>query len=261
MYYGQTVNGSAAPAVGLSFVLRSTNGGSQWSSPISLDKGGSTKTPGMMAKGGPLAALEISMAETNISGSVMALVRPFASPWMWESWSHTGGKTWGPLARGPFPLYAAMSAMITTSSGVMLIGGRYPALSIQLSFDAGMSWKLFTVDYSGVWANGAMLEVAPDHVLFVYGGNEPAVGGLRAMNLRVSMDEQLLLNDDGPLPAAPPPPSSAPVPPSPPPPPPPPSQRTRDGQPTTMITSTYDAVRTRNRRSTDITHALPGARV
>ena len=131
MYYGQTVNGSAAPAVGLSFVLRSTNGGSQWSSPISLDKGGSTKTPGMMAKGGPLAALEISMAETNISGSVMALVRPFASPWMWESWSHTGGKTWGPLARGPFPLYAAMSAMIPTSSGVMLIGGRYPALSIQ----------------------------------------------------------------------------------------------------------------------------------
>jgi hypothetical protein len=141
VYYahmGEASGGAAAPAIGLSFVLRSTDGGSHWSKPISLDQGGQTKESGMMAKGGPLAALEISMAETNVSSTVMALVRPFASPWMWESWSFTGGKTWTPLTRGPFPLYAAMSAMITTASGVMLIGGRYPAMSVQASFDSGM---------------------------------------------------------------------------------------------------------------------------
>jgi hypothetical protein len=111
-------------------------------------------------------------------------------------------------------MYAAMNAMITTSSGVMLIGGRYPALSIQVSFDSGMSWKLFTVDYSGVWANGAMIEVAPDRVLFVYGGSVPTVGVLRVMNLRVSMEDQLLMNDEGILPPAPaPPPPSPPAPP------------------------------------------------
>ena len=212
-------SGAAAPAVGLSFVLRSTTRGNSWSSPISLDRGGQTKAHGMMAKGGPLAALEISMAETNISGAVMALVRPFASPWMWESWTYDSGKSWTALSRGPFPLYAAMAAMITTSSGVMLIGGRYPALSIQVSFTSGMSWKLFTVDYSGVWANGAMIEVAPDHVLFVYGGSDPKSGSLRAMNLRVSMEDQLLMNDEGILPPAPaPPPPSPPAPPTPTPP-------------------------------------------
>jgi hypothetical protein len=229
VYYahmGGSSEGAAAPAIGLSFVLRSTDSGSRWSDPISLDRGGQTKQPGMMAKGGPLAALEISMAESNVSGAVMALVRPFASPWMWESWSFTGGKTWGPLSRGPFPLYAAMSAMITTASGVMLIGGRYPALSVQVSFTSGMSWKLFTVDYSGVWANGAMIEVAPDRILFVYGGSDPAVGALRAMNLRVSMDEQLLMNDEGILPPAPAPPPLPPPPLPPPPTPTPPSPPT-----------------------------------
>ena len=96
-------------------------------------------------------------------------------------------------------MYAAMASMITTSSGVMLIGGRYPALSVQVSWDSGMSWRLFTVDYSGTWANGAMHEVAPDRILFVCGGSEATKGNLRAMNLRVSVDPPMLLNDQGPV--------------------------------------------------------------
>ena len=59
-----------------------------------------------------------------------------------------------------------------------------------------MSWRLFTVDYSGTWANGAMHEVAPDRILFVYGGSEETKGNLRVMNLRVSVDPPMLFNDD-----------------------------------------------------------------
>lgn len=122
-------------------------------------------------------------------------VRAYSSPWMWETWSADFGRSWGPLTRGPFPMYACMNSFITTSSGVMLIGGRYPALSVQVSFDAGMSWSLFTVDYSGTWANGGMLEIAPDRVIFMYGGYGPDQGDLRVMNLRVTRDPPLIIND------------------------------------------------------------------
>eukprot|EP01047_Picozoa_sp_COSAG01_P065867 COSAG01_NODE_8978_length_2600_cov_2.155787_2_plen_574_part_00 len=140
-YYGVsgplgTMHGAATPLIGLSFVLRSSDHGRSFSSPISLDAGGSnaTKHSGMMAPGSPLPALEVSLAETQTNGTILALVRPFASPWMWETWSRDSGKSWTPLTRGAFPMYAALAAMITTQSGVILIGGRFPALSIQASF-------------------------------------------------------------------------------------------------------------------------------
>lgn len=55
------------------------------------------------------------------------------------------GAAFGPATRGPFPLYACYDATITTSSGAMLICGRFPALSCQLSFDSGMTWKMSVV--------------------------------------------------------------------------------------------------------------------
>jgi hypothetical protein len=39
--------------------------------------------------------------------------------------------SWGPLSRGRFPLYASPNAMLTTESGVIIIAGRFPAMSIQ----------------------------------------------------------------------------------------------------------------------------------
>ena len=103
----------------------------------------------MFPKGEPMQGLELSPFETS-AGDILVLDRPASSPWMWESWAlGTKGAAFGPKTRGPFPLYACFDASVTTSSGVLMICGRFPAISCQLSFDHGMSWKLWTIDISG----------------------------------------------------------------------------------------------------------------
>jgi hypothetical protein len=36
--------------------------------------------------------------------------------------------------------------MLTTAAGVLLIGGRFPAMSVQASWDQGRTWQFFNVD-------------------------------------------------------------------------------------------------------------------
>ena len=57
----------------------------------------------------------------------------------------------------------------TPWSRYVLIGGRFPGRSIQLSRDSGLSWEFYQIG-TGTWVNGGMLEIEPDVVLFVYGG-------------------------------------------------------------------------------------------
>ena len=103
---------------------------------------------------------------------------------MWESWSHDDGLTWTPMARGAFAMYASTNSMLTTRSGVILIGGRFPGIAVQASFDDGMTWRCYQID-TALWANGSMYEIERDVVLFVYGGlNEPHQ--LRYQVLRVT---------------------------------------------------------------------------
>jgi len=165
--------------------LRSTDNGQSWSTPVNMD-GPPYSEIYFMLKGKPC---EISAAQTR-DGSIISLARPVHSPFMWETWSKDSGKTWTPMARGPFPMYACTNAMITTTSGVILIGGRFPGIGVQISRDNGMTWKCFRID-TCCWANGAMYEVEPDVVLFIYGGKfvtEPKDTGklLRGQLLRVT---------------------------------------------------------------------------
>ena len=62
--------------------------------------------------------------------------------------------------------------MLTIRSGVVLLGGRFPGIGVQVSRDGGMTWNFYQVDSAG-WANGAMFEIEPDVVLFTYGGVFP----------------------------------------------------------------------------------------
>ena len=64
-----------------------------------------------------------------------------------------------------------------------LVGGRFPGLAVQVSHDDGMTWKCYRIDTCG-WANGAMIEVEPDVVLFLYGGKNE----MRGQFLRVTPD-------------------------------------------------------------------------
>jgi len=116
----------------------------------------------------------------------MILVRPYRSPVMWESWSFDDGVTWQPLTRGPFPMYACNQSMISTRNGALIIGGRFPGMGIQVSHDGGMTWTGHTIDNS-TWSNGAMFEVEPNVVLFIYGGTgEPQE--LRGQFIRITDD-------------------------------------------------------------------------
>ena len=178
--------------------LRSTDDGQSWSQPADLD--GRAGTHWMVTKDGRAAThwmvpkdhrSEISSAQTR-DGKIITLTRPHDSPFMWESWSEDGGRTWTPTARGPFPMYASDNSMLTTSSGAILIGGRFPGLAVQVSYDDGMTWKCYRID-TACYANGAMLEVEPDVVFYAYGGkyltkavSKQTASELRGMFLRVT---------------------------------------------------------------------------
>ena len=170
--------------------IRSTDDGQSWSQPANLDGPPYLGSHFMLAKD---LRTEISAAETH-EGKIITLTRPYHSPWMWESWSENGGRTWTPTARGPFPMYASDNSMLTTSSGAMIIGGRFPGLAVQVSYDNGMTWKCYRID-TALYANGAMLEVEPDVVFYAYGGkyltkavSKQTASELRGMFLRVTPD-------------------------------------------------------------------------
>jgi hypothetical protein len=164
--------------------IRSTDGGETWSDPINLD--GPPYEGHWMVKGRPS---EISSVQTG-DGSILTLARPFHSPWMWESWSSDSGRTWTPQTRGPFPMYACTRAIVCTTAGAILIGGRFPGLAVQVSRDGGMSWTCHRIDTCS-WANGAMIEVEPDVVAFLYGGKDNLCGQL----LRVTSDDLVPLHE------------------------------------------------------------------
>jgi hypothetical protein len=140
------------------FSTRSTDGGRTWSQPVNLDT-----SRGEM---GNLDLTEATGFETD-DGRIMCLIRPIYSPWMWETWSHDKGKSWGPCVRGPFPGYAP-SPILKTRSGVALIATRFPGLTIHSTRDDGMTWDEGTYIDTSIWAMGSMVEVEPDRILFVY---------------------------------------------------------------------------------------------
>jgi hypothetical protein len=163
------------------YCFRSTDGGDSWSEPADIDEWPRDDAKTMVAKEGS----ETSVAQTR-DGKILALVRPMRSPVMWETWSADDGATWLPLARGPFPMYACNNSMISTANGTLIIGGRFPGMGIQVSVDDGMTWQGYTID-SAIWANGAMFEIEPNVVLFLYGGKDGPTE-LRAQIIRITTD-------------------------------------------------------------------------
>jgi hypothetical protein len=192
---GPGISPRAAPILKYNYAIRSTDDGESFSDPIDLDGAGSaggtmSGKPYTMPMGAKEAD-EISASEVS-PGQLLVLVRPYSSSTMWQSRSvltADEGSVWGPLTRGGFPLYACFNAMVTTRSGVTIVCGRYPGLSCQASWDAGRSWHLFTVDLSSGEAQGSLVEVEPDVVLWIYGSRSSSTGAgpweLRSQRIRV----------------------------------------------------------------------------
>ncbi len=173
-YIGPAMPGS------FSFCVRSTDIGRTWSAPVRVD--GPNPRPDMPVDARETAS-ETSAAEVA-PDRILALIRPEMSPWMWETWSSDGGRTWSPAARGHFPMYACTDAMTATTGGAIVIAGRHPGIGAQLSLDGGMSWQATRID-TPFYANGSTLEVEPDVVLYVYDGKY-SDARVRAQLLRVT---------------------------------------------------------------------------
>jgi len=145
------------------YVIRSADGGTNWSAPIELDRPSWTDA----ARGAIPGSLDLTEPTGVVIGNtVMALVRPVYSPYMWQCWSYDGGATWDAAARTTFPGYA--QSMARTTSGAIVCAHRYPLYSVNVSRDDGLNWDAGTVIDYPVWAMGTMIEVEPDVLLCTY---------------------------------------------------------------------------------------------
>ena len=143
----------------MGYSFRSTDMGRTWSGATPLD-------------GPPGTGVNYDLTEGYTvqlrDGRLLCLIRSIYSPWMWETWSEDGGKTWGPSARGSFPCYACVMLPHPTASGALVIGGRMPGLGLHVSRDDGMTWSHYQIG-TDIWVGGSMYEVAPDVVMWVHG--------------------------------------------------------------------------------------------
>jgi hypothetical protein len=162
------------------FATRSLDDGRTWSEPVNVDNPG--YGPDGKLWDSNLDLTEVCGAQMS-DGRIVALIRPCFSAWMWETWSHDGGATWGPCVRGPFAGYATPN-MLRTTSGAVLVAHRLPCLTIHTSWDEGHTWDQGTLIDGGLWAMGSMLEVEPNLVLYIYWDSFGEL--MRAQFLRVT---------------------------------------------------------------------------
>ncbi len=170
------------------FAARSTDDGRTWSPWVNLDNPGvdnhfdpnePTRQLGRQIEGN-LDLTEPCGAQMA-DGRIMVLIRPIYSPWMWETWSDDGGATWGPCVRGPFAGYATPN-MLRTSNGAVLVAHRLPTMTVNTSWDDGTTWDEGTLIDSAIWVMGAMIEVEPGIVLYVYWDSFESL--MRAQHIR-----------------------------------------------------------------------------
>jgi hypothetical protein len=162
------------------FSIRSVDGGKSWSAPNDLD--GSPAIPQADKPRSTNLDLTESSCVQLKDGAVKCFIRPNNSPYMWVTESKDSGQSWGPTTFGPFPGYAANAYGL--SAGAILVSHRLPDLAINTSYDDGLNWDQGTIVGTDIWAQGDMVEVAPDVVLFVY--MDTRQGFLRGQFIRVT---------------------------------------------------------------------------
>ena len=90
---------------------------------------------------------EIAAAPTA-DGGVLTFIRDQQHSTMWTGRAVAGGGSWAPLCRAPFPMFATAGSMVRTSSGVLVMAGQFPIVSLEVSWDDGATLKLSSAQSS-----------------------------------------------------------------------------------------------------------------
>ena len=164
--------------------------GLSWSAPVPNDHAaGRPDEPGAH----PNMDMSEPTAAQLPSGRIVLLARPCASPFMWQTHSDDGGRTWSIARYAPFTGHGYAN-LVCTESGYLVVVKRGPGLALNISTDGGVNWDQGTmIDYAGSF-NGRMIEVEPDVVLVMY---PEAMDEIRPAFVRAQL---IRITPDGPLP-------------------------------------------------------------
>ncbi len=169
----------------------SNDQGQSWSQPVPMDN--AVLREGEEARS-PCGGFSETTAAQLPSGRIVAVARPFHSPFMWQTHSDDGGKSWRTACYAPFSGHGGPQLVATTSGLMALVARCIGGVGMHVSPDGGANWTQGTLlDYPSGFG-GVMIETAPDVVTVIYPDTCDGPG----MHLRAQC---LAITADGPLPA------------------------------------------------------------
>ena len=174
------------------YVSQSYDGGKTWQEPVPMDNAAIHDGRQPDAPHGGFSETVLSELP---SGRIIALCRPYRSPFSWQTQSDDGGKTWRLACYAPFSI-AGGPQMVCTASGYLAVVGRQTGLGLHTSVDGGVNWDAGTLLAHDCWYNGYLCEAEPDVILVFY--YHPSVDGVAPSLPRM---QRIRITKNGPVPA------------------------------------------------------------
>ena len=178
--------GTWGAAFAQSFSTLSHDGGLTWSEPVPTDN--ATDLLGRPPQSHCAGFSETAIAQLP-DAKIVALARPYYSPFMWQTKSNDGARSWRQACYAPFS-GAGAPQLVATRSGYLALVKRGPGVGLFCSYDGGVNWDAGTmIDFPGSF-NGSAVEVEPDVILIVYpqSMDEIRPSCARAQRIRITPD-------------------------------------------------------------------------
>ena len=184
--------------LGIGLATRSEDRGRTWSEPVFTDH--ATRNPDERPGPYPCTDFSENPSAQLPSGRIVTLARPNFAPFMWQSHSDDGGRSWSPACYAPFSGHGYPN-LVATRSGYLAVIKRGQGTSINVSYDGGVNWDAGTTIDLFNWYNGDAIEVEPDVLLVAYHGlpTKPPIP-TRPSRFRLHL---IRLSPDGPIPLRP----------------------------------------------------------